>query len=342
MEDKKGIDPKNLVNRPGASSDNSNKKWTSSMTPETMLKQKHTLGELQIANERREQVLIKNSTSTSRTVPSGRASVAPEVRGSPPRSTSASQARQATPNPSTPGKTVPPSQVDTRSTNQTPRSTSHSVSQSSRAQQPNASSKTQVTQENKCNYCNTKFTDRRKYARHEKDRKERKCGSQSGCKVLFCSIKERDEHRKKAHSGEVFESSGAFKCSRCGQTFMRHDRLVKYFLSHTYTYVCGRCNFVFKNPESLIRHENAYNRGDWSCQVENCNQKFCSKTLLLQHHKTGHPGVEYEKPDHAFPCKYCVKGFSTKPLRDSHIKQCHSDPSQIDSDILNASIDLQL
>jgi len=113
-----------------------------------------------------------------------------------------------------------------------------------------------------------------------------------------------------------------FKCEECGKEFKKKNKFnrhVKETHSDDKPYKCEECGTEFKRNSHLTRHKKLKHSDDpkpFSCNIDNCLQKFATKQHLDRHIKTIHFGDKIK-------CEECDVFFNKKSLLLKHQTQIH-------------------
>jgi hypothetical protein len=132
-----------------------------------------------------------------------------------------------------------------------------------------------------------------------------------GCKKTFKSKIGLQEHMAK-HTGQYEHF-----CEVCGKGFINRSYLVGHQRIHSNAkpFNCSICGQSFKSKQAMIDHKNRHlGLKPFACQAPNCDKRFTTKFLLIQHEK------EHTDSTEKFACSVCSKEFNSKNYLKLHEK----------------------
>ncbi|BFZ24517.1 hypothetical protein BsWGS_27556 [Bradybaena similaris] len=110
-----------------------------------------------------------------------------------------------------------------------------------------------------------------------------------------------------------------YSCDQCSYSTIKHIQLLEHKrrVHLTKRFRCEECLKEFGFLKDLRRHMKCHAKADNCCDI--CGKKYKEARKLTEHKRTHADG--YVKPE--FPCKFCMKVFSTKYVLAYHIKADH-------------------
>lgn len=133
------------------------------------------------------------------------------------------------------------------------------------------------------------------------------------CKILFHSLEDIANHYQNHNQVDnvVIPKMPKFKCSQCGATFNRPDKLSLHLLNENHNKTCIHCCKTFVSSKRLRMHLQIHKKSKpYQCTL--CNSTFHMKKYLNSH-MLKHGEGQYD-------CAVCKKKFRRQDVLHRHTK----------------------